>query len=156
MGIGKAAADQLAEQLKDRHEAPQRQYQANRDRVALVQANKELNWTTLVTALQGAVKDFIDNSPRARERALYVTLVNANNLTIATQVQPYMKIEIVRDDPKPGLLVIVTPYMGEEDKTGGASFNYTADGFTNGEKLYTPEQFAADIFEHVTEFFGSR
>lgn len=151
MGRGKEAA----EQLKERAEAQQRADDARRDRDALAEQNKGKNWDTLVAALQGDVAEFVENLPLAKTQVLRAALVNPNNLTIHTQVQPLLKIEVIRDYGRSGVKVTVTSQRGWEDD-GGSSPNYiyTPDGFSDGSRVFTPEQFASEIFGHVTDFFS--
>lgn len=151
MGIGKEAA----EQLKEETVAQQQQFQAASDRAALTAQNKEANWSALVTALQRDVAEFVENFPPAQTQYLQADLLNSNNLTIATRVQPLLKIEVLRDYQRSGVVVItMRQKRGYEDTVGETpTFGYVPEGFTDGSRVYTPEQFASEILEDVTEFF---
>jgi hypothetical protein len=151
MGRGKEAAEQLKEQA----EAEQRRIQARADRALRTELNRGQNWDALVAAIQRDVAELVENFPRAKTQVLRADLLNSNNLTISTQVQPLLRIEVIRDYGYSGVKVTVSKQRGWQE-AGGESpvYGYVPEGFTDGSRVYTPEEFATEIFEHVTEFFS--
>ena len=108
-----------------------------------------------MAALQCNVAEFVENFPPAKTQVLRADLLNSNNLTISTQVQPLLKIEVIRDYGESGVQVTVTRQRGwEHASEGWPNYGYSPEGFTDGSGVYTPEQFATEIFEHVTNFFS--
>jgi hypothetical protein len=151
MGRGKEAAEPLKEQA----ESEQRELQARGNRALRTELNKGSNWDALVAAVQRDVAEFVENFPRAKTQVLRAVLLNPNNLTISTQVQPLLRIEVIRDYGRSGVTVSVSRQRGWEEASGvSPNYGYTPEGFTDGSRVYAPEQFASEIFEHVTDFFG--
>jgi hypothetical protein len=152
MGLGKEAAERLKEQADQEQERL-----AERGKQAmLTEQNRQGNWDRLVATLQKDVEEFVENFPWARTQVLRADLLNSNNLTIQTMVQPLLKVEIVRDNGYSGVVVSVMRQRGYEDAVGNSpTYGYTPEGFTDGSSVYTPERFATEIFEHVTDFFSA-
>lgn len=151
VGRGKGAAERLKEQA----EAEEQRHKAQTDRARLTEQNRNPNWDALVAALQRDVSEFAESFPRAKNQQLRADLLNTNNLTIQTAVQPILKIEVIRDYGYTGVQITATRQRGWEFAEGQSPiYEYTPEGFTDASRAYSPEEFASEIFEHVVNFFS--
>lgn len=151
VGRGKGAAERLKEQA----EAEEQRRRAQTERARLTEQNRNPNWDALVAALQRDVSEFAESFPRAKNQQLRADLLNTNNLTIQTAVQPILKIEVIRDYGYKGVQITATRQRGWEFAEGQSPiYEYIPEGFTDGSRAYSPEEFATEIFEHVVNFFS--
>jgi hypothetical protein len=151
MGRGKEAADHLKRQADER----QQQQSANLKRSLNTQQNSDSNWNALVESLQNEVAEFVENFPKAKSQNLRADLLHSNNLTISTQVQPILKIEVFRNYPKPGVHADVTRQISYEfEQVHTPYYDFSPEGFTDGHYQYSPEELAGKFFEYVPEFFA--
>src|SRR5579864_2389141 len=104
MGRGKEAADQLKTQADRRQE----ELNQSGNLGTQIQQNRQGNWDALLAALKAHVDEFAENFPRAKSQQLRAELLNSNNMTVSTQVQPILKIEVLRDCREPGVQADIT------------------------------------------------
>jgi len=151
MGQGKEAAERLKQQAEDQ----QQQQAASLKRGIMTQQNSEAHWDALVAALQREVAEFVESFPQAKTQNLRADLLNSNNLTISTQVQPILKIEVLRNYRQPGVQAEITRQVGWDHKQGHTpNFDFAPDGFSDGRSVISPEQLAGKFFEYIPEFFA--
>jgi hypothetical protein len=122
-----------------------------------IQQNRQGKRDALLAALRADIEEFAENLPQAKSQQLRADLLNSNNLTVSTQVQPIIKIEVLRDYRQPGVRADITRQKGRGfTQSQTPVYDFTAHGFSDGQKAYSPQELAAGLFSFVEEFFSSQ
>lgn len=127
----------------------------------IIARNANQLWELLVSALQKETKEFADNLPLAKQSNLRADRLNANNLTISSQVFPIIRLEIVYNrDAQCIEREMTTIYhgLGEQRSETLTDIRFTVDSdmqpcFTNVTRYLSPAQMAEDTMESVAGFF---
>jgi hypothetical protein len=155
MSLGKDAADRIKQQQAE----DQAKQAAAVERGIRTQENAESNWKRLIEALQREVAEFTEDLPRAKHQGLRADVRNSNNLTVETQVQPFFKMEVLRNyQGMPGVRAEITRQVGWDfdEPSFTPNYHFSENGFLSeeDEDEGTPEELAAALFGNVTAFFA--
>ena len=151
MGSGKEAADRLKQQAAERQQKLNESFKHGMQ----IDQNRQGNWDALLAALRTNVEEFTESFPPAKSQQLGASLLNPNNLTVSTQVQPIIKIEVLRDYRESGVQADITRQKGWDfTQSRTPVYAFTVDGFSDGQRSFTPKELAAELFAFIEEFFG--
>jgi hypothetical protein len=153
MSLGRDAAERIKQQQSE----DQAKKAAAIKREIRIQEGAEGHWQWLVEALQREVAEFTENFAQAKQQNLRADVLNSNNLTVQTHVQPIFKMEVLRNyQGRSGVQAEITRQVGWDFKQSlTPNYQFSESGFSDGGyNEYSPDDLAAGLFANVTAFFG--